>query len=53
MAKETMNLVIEDNLKKQFKAACVLDGVNMSDVVSKLITDWLTQRESQNSSKLS
>lgn len=45
MAKETMNLVIDTQLKRKFKSACVLEGVNMSDVVANLVIRWLAERE--------
>lgn len=45
MAKETMNLVIDTQLKRKFKSACVLEGVNMSDVVADLVVRWLSERE--------
>lgn len=40
-----MQVVIDEGLKRQFKSACVLDGTNMSEVVSGLIDGWLQQRE--------
>lgn len=36
-----MNLSIDLILKRQFTAVCTLKGLNMSDVVQELITDWL------------
>ncbi|HEY9692226.1 MAG TPA: plasmid partition protein ParG [Oculatellaceae cyanobacterium] len=45
MGKETMHVVIPSDLKKQFKAACVMEGVNMSDVVVELLKDWMEKRK--------
>jgi hypothetical protein len=33
-------------LKLQFTAVCTLKGLNMSDVVQKLVTDWLKENAS-------
>lgn len=40
-----MHVVIPENLKKEFKAACVLEGNNMSEVVVQLIEEWLQRRQ--------
>ncbi|MGL5063205.1 MAG: plasmid partition protein ParG [Microcoleus sp.] len=46
MAKETtMHVVIPLDLKREFKSACVLEGVNMSQVVCELVQDWLEKRK--------
>lgn len=45
MTKETMQVTIEETLKRRFKAACVMDGFNMSEVVSQLLEGWLNERE--------
>ncbi|GET39452.1 copy number control protein CopB [Microseira wollei NIES-4236] len=48
MTKETtMHVVIPTDLKKEFKSTCVLEGVNMSQVVCELIQDWLSQRKAK------
>lgn len=46
-----MNLVIDSELKRRFKLACVSDGVHMSEVVSKLVQEWLNEREQQQTSQ--
>lgn len=46
MAKETtMHVVIPLDLKREFKSACVLEGVNMSQIVCELVQDWLEKRK--------
>jgi hypothetical protein len=46
MTKETtMHVVIPLDLKREFKSACVLEGVNMSQVVCELVQDWLEKRK--------
>ena len=45
MKKETMQVVISEDVKRQFKAACVIDGASMSEVVESLVTKWLEERE--------
>lgn len=45
MTKETMQVTIDETLKRRFKAACVMDGFNMSEVVSQLLQGWLDERE--------
>ena len=46
MAKETtMHVVIPLDLKREFKSACVLEDVNMSQVVCELVQDWLSKRK--------
>lgn len=46
MAKETtMHVVIPSDLKREFKSTCVLEEVNMSQVVCELIQEWLKKRE--------
>lgn len=46
MTKETtMHVVIPLALKREFKSACVLEGVNMSQVVCELVQDWLEKRK--------
>ncbi|WP_445174063.1 hypothetical protein [Microcoleus sp.] len=46
MAKETtMHVVIPLDLKREFKSACVLEDVNMSQVVCELVQDWLEKRK--------
>ncbi|HEY9860358.1 MAG TPA: hypothetical protein V6D16_12685 [Candidatus Obscuribacterales bacterium] len=40
-----MHVVIPADLKKEFKAACVMEGVNMSEIVTKLIEDWMAVRK--------
>ena len=47
MGKETMHVVIPSDLKKQFKAACVMEGVNMSDVVVELLREWMEKRKAK------
>lgn len=48
MAKETtMHVVIPAELKKEFKSSCVLEGVNMSQVVCELIQEWLDKRKAK------
>jgi predicted glycosyl hydrolase (DUF1957 family) len=48
MAKETtIHIVIPSDLKKEFKSACVFEGVNMSEVVCELIQEWLNDRNAQ------
>ena len=39
----TMHVVLPLDLKRKFKAACVMNGVNMSQVVSQLIQDWMKE----------
>ena len=51
MGKETMNLVVDGELKRRFKSACALDNVNMSDVVAELVTEWLAKRETRQQDK--
>lgn len=48
MTKETMQVTIEESLKRRFKAACVMDGFNMSEVVTELLQGWLDEREKGN-----
>ncbi len=36
-----MHISITDDLKKRFHAACALQGLKMSQVVAKLIEQWL------------
>ncbi len=38
-----MHVVIPEDLKKRFKARCVMEGVNMSEVVVELIQDWMSR----------
>ncbi|MGB3205453.1 MAG: plasmid partition protein ParG [Crinalium sp.] len=45
--KETMHVVLPSDLKKQFKAACVMEGVNMSDVVVELLKEWMEKRKAK------
>ncbi|MFB2976554.1 hypothetical protein [Microseira sp. BLCC-F43] len=48
MTKETtMHVVIPTDLKKEFKSCCVLEGVNMSQVVCELIEEWLDKRKAK------
>jgi len=45
MEKETtMHVVIPETLKKEFKATCVMEGKNMSEVVVKLIQRWMKEQ---------
>jgi len=44
MDKTHMQVTIDDQLKREFKAACIMDGVSMSDVVEVLLKTWLDQR---------
>ncbi|MEG4807407.1 GIY-YIG nuclease family protein [Microcoleus sp. F8-D3] len=41
----TMHVVIPLDLKREFKSACVLEGVNMSQIVCELVQDWLEKRK--------
>lgn len=41
MTKESMNLTMERELKKQFKVACLTRDTTMSDVVTALVQRWL------------
>jgi len=45
MSKETMQVTIDEQLKRRFKAACVMDGYNMSEIVSDLVSGWLEERD--------
>ncbi|HEY9300750.1 MAG TPA: hypothetical protein VIQ31_31180 [Phormidium sp.] len=40
-----MHVVIPSDLKREFKSTCVLEEVNMSQVVCELIQEWLKKRE--------
>jgi hypothetical protein len=42
--KTTIHIILPDRLKKRFKAACVLEGVEMSGVITGMIEDWLDRR---------
>jgi antitoxin component of RelBE/YafQ-DinJ toxin-antitoxin module len=41
MAQDTMKVVIDEDLKRRFKAACATQDITMSDVVSALVQGWL------------
>ena len=41
MAQDTMKTVIDEDLKRRFKKACVDHDATMSEVVSALVSGWL------------
>lgn len=41
--KEPMQVMIDEQLKRRFKAACVLKNLSMSEVVEGLLTEWLAR----------
>ena len=48
MAKNTtIHVIIPPQLKREFKSTCVLEGVNMSEVVCDLIQKWLDDRNAK------
>jgi antitoxin component of RelBE/YafQ-DinJ toxin-antitoxin module len=44
MAQDTMKIVIDEELKRKFKAACAEQSVTMSDVTAALVKGWLEGR---------
>ncbi len=44
-----MHISIEDDLKKQFHAACAIQGLKMSQFVADLIQQWLQANEAYSS----
>lgn len=48
---DTMKIVIPDDLKRQFKKACVDHDANMSAVVCNLVTLWLEGKVELNVNK--
>jgi len=42
---ERLALVIAPELKKRFKIACAIHGVEMSDIVRDFIEEWLKEKE--------
>ncbi len=43
----TIHVVVPTELKKEFKYTCVLEEVNMSQVVCELIQEWLDKRKAK------
>ncbi|NEQ89194.1 MULTISPECIES: plasmid partition protein ParG [Moorena] len=43
MAEESIRVYLSKDKKKNFKAACVMQDRDMSDVVNELIDKWLDQ----------
>lgn len=43
----TIHVVLPPDLKKEFKAACVLEEVEMSQVLHGMILEWLDKRRSR------
>lgn len=40
-----LQMNIPEDLHKEFKKACVDDDVEMTDVVTQLVTNWLKERQ--------
>lgn len=36
---------MDQDLQRRFKAACVLDGIEMQDALAEAVTMWLTTRQ--------
>ncbi|MBD2185113.1 hypothetical protein H6S82_13605 [Planktothrix sp. FACHB-1355] len=47
MSKSPINLSIEESLKRRLKAACAMQGRDVSSVVSELVEEWLEKIEPQ------
>ena len=50
--KPAYNFRIDQDLHSRFKAKCVMDRVKMSDVVEKLLEDYVEEKETVKSEEI-